>query len=98
MTTYKFPDDVTIEITFNRETITAEGFEWVANLTPDEDDDEYGYFLTYQQNYSGYTLPEVLCKSLIDMDRAEDWDEAISMVEAIGIDYVSSDEEDEGEA
>lgn len=89
MTTYKFPD-VTIDITFNRETITAKGYEWATNLTS-EDEDDTSYVLSHQQTYSGYTLSEVLCKSLMDMDRADDWDEAINMVEAIGIDYVSND-------
>lgn len=44
--------------------------------------------------FSGYTLSECLCKSLMDMGIAEEWDEAIIIVEEMGVPYVT-DEDDE---
>jgi hypothetical protein len=89
---FVFPEeDVRLEVVFNRETITVEGYENVISLSEDEED---GTYLTHLEHYSGYTLSECLCKALIDMDRASDWSEAIYMVEEIGVPYVSDGEED----
>jgi hypothetical protein len=89
---FVFPEeDVRLEVIFNRETITVEGYENVVSLSEDEEDGEY---LTHLEHYSGYTLSECLCKALIDMDRASDWPEAIELIESVGVAYVT-DEDDE---
>ena len=86
-----FPEeDIRLEVIFNRETITVEGYEEVISLSEDEED---GTYLTHLEHYSGYTLSECLCKALMAMDRASDWSEAIEMIEEIGIPYVSDEEE-----
>ena len=87
---FVFPEeDVRLEVVFNRETITVEGYENVVCLSENEEDGEY---LTHLEHYSGYTLSECLCKALIDMDRASDWPEAIEMLGSIGIEYVSDED------
>lgn len=100
---YRLPDtadyfDVSLHVTFNRETVTVHGYRWLDGgfHSIDEDDmDEDGgeLALIHDETYSGYTLAECLCKSLIDMDVAEDWDEAIPLVESLGIPYVTDDDE-----
>jgi hypothetical protein len=100
MTTYTIDENTRLEVTFNRETITVDGYEWV-DAVGLEDDDSYepaGVFLTHTDNYSGYTMSECLCKALIDMDKADDWDDAIYMIEAIGVEYVTDEEDEGGEA
>lgn len=96
MTTQTFildEDAVRVEITFNRETISATGYQDVIELSEDGEDGEY---MTFHKVFSGYTVPEILCIALMEMDRAEDWTEAIGIIEEAGICYVT-DEDDEEE-
>jgi hypothetical protein len=93
---YTVPDayatQASLHVTFGTETVTVDGYRYVIELGADDDaEEEEGVFLTSQQRYSGYTLAECLCKSLIDMQIAEDWAEAIVIVEEMGVPYVGSD-------
>ena len=67
-----------LEVDFGRETLTVDGY------MPDRDGDTYR---AHHQRYSGYTLSESLCKAVIAMGLAADWDEAIPMIEKAGVPY-----------
>jgi hypothetical protein len=43
--------------------------------------------------FSGYTLSESLCRVLLDAGIAKEWEEAIAIVEEMGVPYVT-DEDD----
>lgn len=90
-TIYKLDDEaVTIHVQFHPNTIELTGYQDVTDLAEDGEDGEY---MTHHEIYSGYTLSECLCKALMDMDRADDWTEAIAMIEEAGIPYETDEEE-----
>lgn len=43
--------------------------------------------------YSGYTLAECLCKALLEEGIAKEWEDAIYIVEEMGVPYVTDDDE-----
>lgn len=45
------------------------------------------------QVFSGYTLAECLCKSLINEGIVSEWEDAIAIVEEMGVPYVTDDDE-----
>lgn len=90
--------DTRFSVTFHPNTIELTGYQQVIVLgSGDEDEDDYeedGEYMTHHEIYSGYTLSECLCKALMDMDRADDWAEAIAIIEEAGIPYVTDEDED----
>lgn len=93
----KYADTASLHVTYNRETITVDGYRYLDEDMHVNDTVIAGgsdVYLMSQENYSGYTLSECLCKSLIDMQIAEDWEDAIPIVEEMGVPYVT-DEDDE---
>jgi len=92
---YIIDEDTRVELTFNRETITAHGYTWEDSQGEDweEDYEPERMYLTSDNVYSGYTASECIIKTLMDIGRVDDWTEGIEMIEAAGIPYVT-DEED----
>lgn len=96
---YTVPDayatQASLHVTYGNETVAVDGYRYVIELGADDDaqEEEEGVFLTSQKRYSGYTLSECLCASLIDMEIAEDWPEAIAIVEEMGVPYVTDEDE-----
>jgi hypothetical protein len=43
--------------------------------------------------FSGYTLSESLCRVLLDAGIAKEWDEAIMIVEEMGVPYETDEDE-----
>lgn len=95
MNAYKLSEDITIELTHGHETTHAQVWEWVqdAGLPDDDDYEPAGLYLVYDRRFSGYTLSEILCKTLIESDNASEWDEAISIVyDKFGIEYETDED------
>ena len=87
MSTYTFEQGrVSLDVSMGRETITVDGY------MPDRDGDTYR---AHSQRYGGYTLSECLCKALIAMGVAPEWEQAIYMIESVGVPYVTDEDEDE---
>lgn len=86
-------DGARLEVTVHPNLIEVTGYQDVIDMSGDND----GNFMTHHERYSGYSVPECLCKSLMAMDRADDWTEAIALIEEAGIPYVTDEDEDERE-
>ena len=96
---YTVPDayatQASLHVTFGTETVTVDGYRYVIELGVEDDaEEEEGVFLTSQKRYSGSTLSECLCQSLMDMEIAEDWAEAIIIVEEMGVPYVPNEDDE----
>ena len=79
----KYADTASLHVTFNRETVSVDGYRYLdedMHVTDTVIAGGNDVYLMSQETYSGYTLSECLCKSLIDMQIADDWDEAITIV------------------
>ena len=84
MSTYTFEQGrVSLDVSMGRETITVDGY------MQDRDGDTYR---AHSQRYGGYTLSECLCKALIDMGAAPEWEQAIYMIESVGVPYVTDED------
>jgi hypothetical protein len=83
-------------VTFGRETINLTAFyERVESVDLRVKRHREKELVTYRANYSGYTLSECLCKALIEIGFAEDWDEAIFIcADQFGVEYESDDEDE----
>lgn len=92
----KYADTASLHVTFNRETITVDGYRYLDEDMHVMDTVICGgsdVYLMSQETYSGYTLSECLCKSLMDMGIAEEWDEAIMIVKEMGVPYETDEDE-----
>ena len=90
---YIIDDDTRVELTFNRETITAYGYTWEDSWGEDGDDDyePERMYMTSENVYSGYSASECVIKTLMNIGRVDDWPEGIAMIEEAGIEYVPSE-------
>jgi hypothetical protein len=90
----KYADTASLHVTFNPNTITVDGYRYLDGdmrlkgtvITGGDD-----VYFTSHQTYSGYTLAECLCKSLIDMQIVEEWADAIMIIEEMGVPYVTDE-------
>ena len=78
--TIEIHDSLYFEVSFGHETTEVTGYEYALEVDGEDD-----WFCTFNQRFSGYTLPAMLCKALMDMDKADDWQEAIEMLNEAGI-------------
>lgn len=86
--TIEIHDSLYFEVSFGHETTEVTGYEYTLEIGGRDD-----WFCTFNQRFSGYTLSEMLCKGLMEMDKADDWEEAIAMIEEAGIPYETDEEE-----
>ena len=93
--TYTIDKDTRLEVEFLPNLTKVYGYSWQDDAgRPEEDDYEpAGVYVTLEERYIGYTLSECLCKALIEMGVCEDWEDAIPLVESLGVPY-ETDEED----
>lgn len=94
--TYTVDEDTRLEVEILHSMIKVCGYTWQDDAGyPDEPDFEpAGIYLTLEERYIGYSLAECLCKALIDMGVAEEWEDAIPMVEDLGVPYETDEDED----
>lgn len=89
-------DGTRFEVITHPNTIEVTGYQEVIILgSQDEDDEDFeedGEYWVFHEVFSGYTLSECLCKALMEVDRADDWQEAIAELAEIGVPYVSSED------
>lgn len=91
---YTIDEDTRVELTFNRETITAHGYTY-EDAQWDKDDEDHqpeGMYLTSANTYSGHTASECIILTLMDIGRVDEWHEGITMLQAAGIPYVPSED------
>lgn len=94
--TYTIDEDTRIEVEFLPNMTKVYGYTWQDSCgnMDEEDYEPAGTWLTVTESYIGYTLSECLCKALIEMEVCEDWEDAIPLVESLGVPYETDDEED----
>lgn len=91
--TIEIDEDVRFEVEVHPNFIAVCGYTWCDEVGRPEDEDfeDAGIYCTWDEKYVGYTVSESLCSALVDMSIAEDIDEAIAILEGVGVPYVSSE-------
>jgi hypothetical protein len=94
--TYVIDEDTRLEVEFLPNLIKVYGYSWQDDAGREDEDDfePAGVWCTLEERYIGYTLSECLCKALMEMGIAEDWEDAIPMVEDLGVPYETDEDDD----
>jgi hypothetical protein len=84
MSTYTFNNGcIHLDVSTGHETIAIDGY-----VAFDRSQSEHKI---HSKRYSGYTLSEAICAALIAMSQADNWLEAIDLIERAGIPYRPSE-------